>query len=66
MIAGITGAMGQVITSDYMLQQIGNFPYANIEGVLVSSDGVNFGVAVNIPCNGYPVFSTAYTTIVAQ
>ena len=65
-IAGITGAMGQVITSDYMMQQIGNFPYANIEGVLVSLDGVNFGVAVNIPCNGYPVFSAAYTTIVAQ
>ena len=65
-IANIAGTMGQLITSEYVGNQIGNFPYANIEGVLVSVDNVNFGVAVNVPCNGYPVYSAAYTTIVAQ
>ena len=65
-LASLATPMGQILTTEYLGQQLANFPWATIQGVLLSLDGVNYGVVVNIPANGYAKFSAQYTTLVLQ
>ena len=65
-LLAINTPMGQVLTTEYLGQQLSSFPWATIQGVLLSLDGINYGVVVNMPANSYAKFSAQYTVIVLQ
>jgi len=65
-LAALVTPMGQILTTEYLGPQLANFPWATIQGVMLSLDGVNYGVVVNMPANGYAKFSSQYTTVVLQ
>jgi hypothetical protein len=65
-LANIPVSMGQLLTSEYMINQLSSYNFATIEGVLLSTNGTNYSVSVNIPVNGYAQFTSAYTSIVLQ
>jgi hypothetical protein len=66
MITAISVPMGTLLTSEYMIKNLLSFPWANIEGVLVSLSGSNYSMAVQVPVNGYAQFSNSNIAIVLQ
>ena len=65
-LANITSKLGGIVTSDYVCDQLNDYYYATIQGVLLSLDNINYSVAVNLPANGYGAFPSANVTVVLQ
>ena len=58
--------IGQPITAEFVSQAFNNFVYCTINGVAVSSDGINYSRVVNMAANAVPTFSGSYVSIVLE